>query len=626
MPYIVYIIRSEAEQYLLRFLIYLLGVCITVGNPTYSPPSPLELYHREHISSIHPDRPIRPLPKRRLRSRLSSEVADSILYASKTSSKPHSQRHNEGSNGSVDESEDRSKAAKESYQFKGNGFGSDDENMVIRRHQEQRQRPIPLTPNSSKAIYTRNDSSRYVKPSMSQSVASSNDSIDGYDSFENTNNKKKRKIPMSGSLGNHQTTLSAEMAQMGLSSTRDIDVSNVEADSGVGHYYGSGSSAIPTVTSGNGISGAGRGRYGRATTRHHTGRSPLGVSMNGSNTLQANRAQYQHPQHRENDLGSVGLKGDNYFRTVSDQGIISTAIANAAALPLTPTRGQENSSLFDQQSSKKPSSTKTQFTFTCESDSAKTLLWPDNQSPLARWDKDIIQAQRGRASQTSGGLDTPGTQGSTNMATQSGEPAPQQPVASGHASQQPRKPRRPLEKQYKIAARDRRLRQEYSNYHHPPKDEDIWICQFCEYESIFGEKPHHLIRQYEAKDRRERKRLAEKRRLLEKAKLKGKKGKKGNKGAKNPSTTAQAQQQNQKQRYDNQPSEELQTQDDAGEGEDYGLDAYEEDKVPLSMPVPQQTPSKIPQPISQNQNHSLRPPFGSAALRQNTPNGRETYF
>jgi hypothetical protein len=77
---------------------------------------------------------------------------------------------------------------------------------------------------------------------------------------------------------------------------------------------------------------------------------------------------------------------------------------------------------------------------------------------------------------------------------------------------------------YVLAARQRRLQQEYNNLQHPPAPEDIWICEFCEYESIFGEPPHALIRQYEIKDRKERRRLAEKRRLLEKAKLKGRKG------------------------------------------------------------------------------------------------------
>jgi hypothetical protein len=79
---------------------------------------------------------------------------------------------------------------------------------------------------------------------------------------------------------------------------------------------------------------------------------------------------------------------------------------------------------------------------------------------------------------------------------------------------------------YALAARQRKIQQQYANLHHPPTLEDIWICEFCEYESIFGRPPEALIRQYEIKDRKERKRLAEKKRLLEKAKMKGRKHKK----------------------------------------------------------------------------------------------------
>jgi hypothetical protein len=76
------------------------------------------------------------------------------------------------------------------------------------------------------------------------------------------------------------------------------------------------------------------------------------------------------------------------------------------------------------------------------------------------------------------------------------------------------------------------LQKEYSNYQTPPKREDIWICEFCEYESIFGAPPTALIWEYERKDAAERKRLEERRRLLEKAKMKGRKGGRGKKGSK----------------------------------------------------------------------------------------------
>ena len=294
----------------------------------YSPPSPLELHYAETTSSIHPDRPIRPLPKRRLRSRLSSDVVDAVLYPQDlTASKlPDTISYSEPPrplNGILKELPNESttsirasdEAAKQSYQFRGNEYGSEDEALSLRRNLEPRQRPVSMSTSSPKGVYARHDGSGINKFPVPQSTASSNESVDGYDSFENTNNKKKRKIPMSGSLGNHHSSLSAEMAQMGLSSSREVDVSCTEADSGVGHYYGSGSSAIPTVSSGNGISGAGRGRYGRAGFRLHGGRSPLGVSINGSNSVQAGRALFHR---RDNaNVGGVGLKGETFFSTLA---------------------------------------------------------------------------------------------------------------------------------------------------------------------------------------------------------------------------------------------------------------------------------------------------------------------
>jgi hypothetical protein len=92
------------------------------------------------------------------------------------------------------------------------------------------------------------------------------------------------------------------------------------------------------------------------------------------------------------------------------------------------------------------------------------------------------------------------------------------PNATKQNGKQPvpgKKTRRRAGKEYLIAARQRREQQEYQNYHHPPAPEDEWICEFCEYERIFGTPPEALIRQYEIKDRRVRKQEAERRRLLE---------------------------------------------------------------------------------------------------------------
>lgn len=300
---------------------------------TYSPPSSLELHYSDTTSSVYPDRPIRPLPKRRLRSRLSSEVADSILFPPVTTlSKPLFQFPYNGPTEQQNGSSARARPSEmeasliqdqrngdgeiDSYQFKGAENGSEDDDGVgmAKRYQEQRQKPGNVN-NMSRNGYTlsRNDATKYIKPPIPQSTASSGDSVDGYDSFENTNNKKKRKIPTSGSLGSHQASLSADMAQMGISSTRDIDAVQSESDGGVGHYYGTGNSALPAVSAGTGISGAGRGRYGRAGTRYHSGRSPLGVSVNGSNTLQAGRSFHHRREHTPGS--STGGKGNIDLRS-----------------------------------------------------------------------------------------------------------------------------------------------------------------------------------------------------------------------------------------------------------------------------------------------------------------------
>lgn len=198
------------------------------------------------------------------------------------------------------------------------------------------------------------------------------------------------------------------------------------------------------------------------------------------------------------------------------------------------------------------------------------------------------------------------------MASQTGQAAAHQAGVTQQAPQPAKKPRRPLHKQYALAARNRRTRQEFNNYKNPPKEEDVWICEFCEYESIFHEPPKALIRQYEAKDRLERKRLAEKQRLLEKAKMKGRKGKKGNK--KNVNAATHAQQPAQKPRYDQQPMDQIPVQHQRTQSEEYILDDYDDDPIPMPA-LPAQTPSKIPQPIGQNHNHSLRLSLNSGGVK-----------
>ena len=298
------------------------GLALFTG-PAYSPPSPAG-HSSDTTSPVYPDRPIRPLPKRPLRSRLSPEIADSILYPPAPSiSKPlfylpynEPSYYGNGLPTSVEIAEiDRAlveaqKAcrgdSKHSYHFKGSEAESDDEEGVgiIRRYEGQRQ-AMGLTPSRASANGAgRPEFTRVSNGAMSQSTISSNDSVDGYDSFENTNNKKKRKIPASGSLGNHHSSLSADMANMGISSSRDGDPLQVDSDSSVGHYYGTGHSAVPASSPGTGISGAGRGRYGRSGGRSASARSPLGVSTNASNAWRAGTQRREYTP-----VEGAGVKG-----------------------------------------------------------------------------------------------------------------------------------------------------------------------------------------------------------------------------------------------------------------------------------------------------------------------------
>lgn len=252
-----------------------------------------------------------------------------------------------------------------------------------------------------------------------------------------------------------------------------------------------------------------------------------------------------------------------------DQGIISAAIANATALLRKPLgKSQENGGVLDQQV--KQSHTSSQFTFTCETD-AKGVTFPEQSlfSPGYNQRNNIAAAGQSAATHK---VATQGTQ--TGAASVGSQQVAAGSAVGGNTNAPGKKPRRRRGDVYALAARQRKLQQEYNNLQHPPAPEDVWICEFCEYESIFGQAPHALIRQYEIKDRKERRRLAEKRRLLEKAKLKGRKGKKQTKNAAKAANQSTGPVNHQA--YDNPPMDQL-GDDDL----DYGYD-----DEPIPMPTP----------------------------------------
>ena len=267
----------------------------------YSPSSPTT-NSSDTTSPIYPDRPIRPLPKRPLRSRLSPEVAGTIRYPPAPASSSLFYPYNQTAFDQKGESLKLEVAGSEQeltnvrkpcngdtvngYQFRGSDLESDEDDGlgIVRRYEDQQRQAMAATPSKG---YT-NGTSRSYDP-LSQSVVSSNDSVDGYDSFENTNNKKKRKVPTSGNLGSHHSSLSLEMANMGISPAQDGDSFHVSSENSNGPYYSSISQGTLSNVIGTGISGAGRGRYGRSGRREASGRSPLGVSTNASNAWQLGR-------------------------------------------------------------------------------------------------------------------------------------------------------------------------------------------------------------------------------------------------------------------------------------------------------------------------------------------------
>ncbi|PLB45896.1 hypothetical protein P170DRAFT_429073 [Aspergillus steynii IBT 23096] len=464
-------------------------------------------------SPVYPDRLIRPLPKRTLRSRLSSDAADTILYPPT----PPATQLFYGSGADSGEAVNESKIyvqqsdgpdqtlERDPHLLYENGVdfesGDEDGPVVVRRSAGFR--GSSLSPSAPPQPL----------PSNGEGPPTKSAGPDGYDAFENTNNKKKRKIPTPGSLGSHHSTLSPEFSNMGLTSSAQTPPAQMDG-SHVSTFYGTGSPASP-VASGN--SGSGRGRLARHPPRNGPGRAPPTAVH-----AQAGMPQGRVAGRRDGQMSSPGPAGDPAPK--SEQGIISAAIANAAAAAFSSPPRPDNASMLEQRQPTTP--TKTQFTFTCESDSSKGMaMQAQNTYPAQNRSPRSPRSLTPTAS-NSRAFSTQGTQTSPPVASHMNPPA-----ANAEPPPADRKKKRSPGSIYALAARGRKVQQQYTNLQHPPGLEDIWICEFCEYESIFGRPPEALIRQYEIKDRKERKRLAEKKRLLEKAKMKGRKNKKATKNA-----------------------------------------------------------------------------------------------
>ncbi|TWU74404.1 hypothetical protein ED733_002978 [Metarhizium rileyi] len=449
------------------------------------------------VSSLFPDRPIRPLPRRRLRERLSPEAADSIKYPLPSGENtqlfhypPYTVREESSQLASVHSDQIRSVRSDDSknactlqrYELQSVGGG---EEVYIRA------RSISATKSPAKVF---NTSGRQAAPqeqsrqAQSQQPPSATSSLDGYDSLENTNNKKKRKIPSAAESSiNGAHGLGSEINGLGLSPTTpfqvDEDHSAERSYGGSNNYPASSSSTL----SNQGFSGPGRGRLVRSAN----GRTPLRALPDGNSTWTSRAAK----------AGTTSWSAGN-----DSGGIISSAIANAGMLP---PQGQENVSLLQQHSfTPKSAPASAQFTFTCDAQVSGTVQWPGNAS---------------RDTMATHGF---GIQSNANINSSTNNDIPQ---AATNRPQSQKQTRRQLDRELRMAARHRRQTAAETFYQHPPKTEDMWICEFCEYERIFGEAPKALIRSFEIKDRRQRREEAERKRLLEKAKAKSRKSRKSNK-------------------------------------------------------------------------------------------------
>lgn len=217
-------------------------------------------------ASPYPDRPIRPLPKRPLRERLSPDIAQSIKYppAPKTTTPLFYYGYSQpetGPNGVVEaqhpSERERANEVVRTYISRRNGeeLDSDEDEQTYRSRIYSRP---SADPTGRSYRHVQKPDSKHPNPQPPASTASSADS---YDSFENTNNKKKRKIPTPGDPNLNGVLLSSDVPGMGTAGSDDLveDVGNVGST-----YHGS-------VNAVHAISGPGRGRYGRM----RDGRSPL---------------------------------------------------------------------------------------------------------------------------------------------------------------------------------------------------------------------------------------------------------------------------------------------------------------------------------------------------------------
>ncbi|GAM90975.1 hypothetical protein ANO11243_090220 [Dothideomycetidae sp. 11243] len=238
------------------------------------------------MSPLWPDRPIRPMPKNRLRSQLSPEQADSIVYPPQL---PQSSPLFSFPYGLSDAQDARTGTRVNGHRHGSpahcdcGGYHPDnsDEEEVGYDHPSYRWSSpgpdgVPVGSVQQKLLVSRSAGKAPPAP------ASTASSADGYESFENTSNKKKRKIPLSSGSSAHQSSLSAELANLGISSP---------PTTGDGYVNGTAAGSLPNGGQGQHSSMAGsgaRGRFNRYSGKVERRGASTGAMPNGySSSLSA---------------------------------------------------------------------------------------------------------------------------------------------------------------------------------------------------------------------------------------------------------------------------------------------------------------------------------------------------
>ncbi|KAI9726901.1 MAG: hypothetical protein M1828_000249 [Chrysothrix sp. TS-e1954] len=463
----------------------------------------------DESSTIFPDRPIRPLPKRPIKSRLSEDFAEKIVYPpALPSSSPNFGSPSSQSGVYVDAPYYTSRTSP----FHQTPPRNPDSYEYPPESDDEPDNSHPSLRTSHRAVQAMVRPSR-TKPHPQHSA---NSSIDGYESFENTNNKKKRKIPITGTTVNGLPLDVASNSNL-LHAKGVLASAERPVGAGAGQYYGSGS-----------VAGAQAGAMSNGTAKPYNEKS--------SRRMMNDR--------RTGTNSATALTDSINGLSLDDELLPPSNATNIKPSAASKPEEQHNLNAFRRnvQASPGQQAEEKEFTFECKSNSSskfarsakmsQEMSKSMNPSALARNNGAPSQFPRNTAADMrndpSSASPNPASYGQNLPPAQDSQHATsQQP--GGAAADKKTKPRKPSNRDLTQQARQRKAEQEYSNYRGHGTGA-TWVCEFCEYESIFGEPPLALIRQYELKDRTKREEQKERARLLEKAKAKGRKTKKGPKG------------------------------------------------------------------------------------------------